>query len=143
MFIECVMANFTKKDVDKIISYITLPSNPPFKVNRDIEQHRCAVLTKLQNDCILTNIIDAWYNFCESDYYLELVKTKNLINSLSNIISESKNPFTKTELKYIVDYFNNKIYYYNNINTDEQEVKVYLYTEIQKEWLQFYLNQEV
>jgi hypothetical protein len=128
-------------------------------LQRFMELHKCALNKKTFT---LVDLVEIWYNFYEDDTSREWNETCQLITSFftfrdtyvqwhcddrsskkpvetinlgEGIISQSKNPFTAKELKFIVDYFDNKI------KTEEQS-KAELYTKIKDTWCHFYLEQE-
>lgn len=149
--------SYTPQEIEaKVNDPLFIYDKTDIALGRHFELHR---LIHYKDTFTLIDLVDTWYSFCEDDVSRELNETCQLIASFFSsadeymnwydidrpvetinlgeaIITESKNPFTKTELKYIVDYFNNKI------KTGEQS-KAELYTKIKEEWLQFYLNQEV
>lgn len=160
------MARITKKDVNQIIVRMTYDTPEKLNNVTDTEHvfvKRIKALialadTKEDKTFHLSDLVDSWYDFCDECLDNEWTLTYMLIESLCSlddddviwtchnigvihvadaIITESKNPFTKKELRCIVDYFNDKI------RAENEQSKVELYTKIKEEWLQFYLNQEV
>jgi hypothetical protein len=171
MFIECVMANFTKKDVNQIIVRMTYDT--PEKLNNFTDTEHVLVkrlkaliaLADAKEDIketfYLLDLVESWYDFCDEclddewTYTCKLIKSFRSLNDYDTIwtirdshkigvIHVADAIITESENQFTKKELKCIVDYFNDkIRAEEEQSKAELYTKIKEEWLQFYLNQEV
>lgn len=169
--IECVMANFTKKDVNQIIVRMTYDT--PEKLNNFTDTEHVLVkrlkaliaLADAKEDIketfYLLDLVDSWYDFCDDDLDQEwtdscyLIKSFRSLNDYDTIwtiwdshkigvIHVADAIITESENQFTKKELKCIVDYFNDkIREEKEQSKAELYTKIKEEWLQFYLNQEV